>query len=102
MRSLLTQAGFTDVKIEIKPNAAEFIKDWMPGSGAEKVITSAYIHALKPVGQTGFRDDVRAGLLSAEIKLPEAAAPVAQSGGGCGPSGCGPSTKPSAPACSSL
>lgn len=65
------QAGFVDVKIEIKQNAEAFIKDWMPGSGAEKVITSVYVTASKPVCHWGFRDDVRAGKSSAEIALPQ-------------------------------
>lgn len=55
---MLTGAGFTDVKIEVKENAAEIIKGWMPGSGAEKYVTSAYVTAFKPLDGKGVRDDV--------------------------------------------
>jgi len=47
MRQLLTAAGFTGVRIEVKENAADIIKGWMPGSGAENFITSAYVTAVK-------------------------------------------------------
>lgn len=47
MRELLTAAAFTDIKIQIKENAADVISGWMPGSGAEKYITSAYVTATK-------------------------------------------------------
>lgn len=81
---MLTQAGFVDIQIQIKPNAEEFIKDWMPGSGAEKVITSAYVSATKPVGHWGFRDDVRQGTSSAPISVvAPAAASAAAPAGGC-------------------
>eukprot|EP00439_Symbiodinium_sp_Y106_P069975 s1666_g12.t1 len=35
-RNMLIDAGFTDINIAIKENAADIIKDWIPGSGAEK------------------------------------------------------------------
>jgi len=57
---MLTAAGFERVEIETKENAAEIISGWMPGSGAEKYITSVYITAKKPASG-GVRDDVRAG-----------------------------------------
>lgn len=47
MKELLTGAGFTEIKIEIKEKAEEIISKWMPGSGAEKYVTSAYITAMK-------------------------------------------------------
>lgn len=47
MRQLLTAAGFTGVLIEVKENAADIISGWMPGSGAENYITSAYVTAIK-------------------------------------------------------
>mmetsp|Transcript_7706 Transcript_7706/g.15961 ORF Transcript_7706/g.15961 Transcript_7706/m.15961 type:complete len:87 (+) Transcript_7706:349-609(+) len=60
MRQMLVDAGFSEVKIQVKENAADFIKDWMPGSSAEKYITSAYVTAVKPVGLPGIQDNVRA------------------------------------------
>jgi len=74
---LLMDAGFVDIQIKIKEGAAEIIKDWMPGSGAEKVITSAYVTATKPADRTGFRDNVREGTSSADIPMP-APAPTPQ------------------------
>lgn len=62
MREMLMMSGFKDIKIEIKEAAADIIKDWMPGSGAEKYITSAYITATKPSGLWGFRDDPKQGI----------------------------------------
>jgi hypothetical protein len=60
MQDLLKMAGFTDIKIQVKENAAEIISSWMPGSGAEKYVTSAYITATKPVDGPAVRDNVRA------------------------------------------
>mmetsp|Transcript_92021 Transcript_92021/g.244471 ORF Transcript_92021/g.244471 Transcript_92021/m.244471 type:complete len:92 (+) Transcript_92021:615-890(+) len=60
MHQMLADAGFGNIKIQVKENAADIIKDWMPGSGAEKVITSAYVTAVKPTGKQGIRDNVRA------------------------------------------
>jgi len=44
----LADAGFTDVRIDVKPGSREFIRDWMPGSGSEDYIASAAIEAIKP------------------------------------------------------
>jgi len=59
MQDFLKAAGFENIKIQVKENAAEIIKGWMPDSGAEKYITSAYVTASKPLSSWGFRDDVR-------------------------------------------
>ncbi len=45
---LLQHAGFTDIRIGAKPQSREFIRGWVPGSGAEQYVTSATIEALKP------------------------------------------------------
>lgn len=34
----------------VKPESREFIKDWIPGSGAENFVVSAIITARKPLG----------------------------------------------------
>ncbi|CAN5923753.1 arsenite methyltransferase [soil metagenome] len=47
---LLREAGFVDVRVGIREESREFIRDWMPGSGAEKYIASASIEAVKPGG----------------------------------------------------
>lgn len=107
MRDMLVAAGFVDIAITVKENAAEIIKGWMPGSGAEKFVTSAYITATKPTGSWGVRDNVRANTSAAdfasgasvakaepkvEAEKPKMEAekpieePVASTEGGCGPS----------------
>mmetsp|Transcript_39979 Transcript_39979/g.92064 ORF Transcript_39979/g.92064 Transcript_39979/m.92064 type:complete len:107 (+) Transcript_39979:683-1003(+) len=60
MLDMLYGAGFTDIKITVKENAADIIKDWMPGSGAENYVTSASVVAVKPLDKPGCKDDVRA------------------------------------------
>mmetsp|Transcript_139206 Transcript_139206/g.242281 ORF Transcript_139206/g.242281 Transcript_139206/m.242281 type:complete len:83 (+) Transcript_139206:1038-1286(+) len=70
---MLINAGFTDVAIQVKENAADFIKDWMPGSGAEKYITSAYVTAKKPFGKEIVRDNVRADCSTAMADVAAAA-----------------------------
>lgn len=45
---LLRAAGFEQVSIQLKPESREFIKEWVPGSGAEDVVASATIEATKP------------------------------------------------------
>jgi len=67
MRSMLDAAGFTDINIKVKENAADIINDWMPGTGAEKYVTSAYVTAFKPKCSGGVRDDVRVGKAYAEL-----------------------------------
>lgn len=62
MKEMLIDAGFTDINIQVKENAADIIKGWMPGSGAEKYVTSAYVTATKPMAGAGIHDDVRKGV----------------------------------------
>lgn len=47
---LLQSVGFQDVRVEIKPGSAEYIKSWLPGSNAEEYIASATIQAVRPSG----------------------------------------------------
>jgi len=48
---LLVNAGFADVRVTVKPESRTFIRDWMPGSGAEDYIVSAVIEARRPVAE---------------------------------------------------
>mmetsp|Transcript_33566 Transcript_33566/g.107251 ORF Transcript_33566/g.107251 Transcript_33566/m.107251 type:complete len:91 (-) Transcript_33566:408-680(-) len=48
MRTLLSDAGFVDVAIDVKSQSKEIIGAWMPGSSAEDFVASAYVTALKP------------------------------------------------------
>jgi len=50
LRSLLSNAGFTDILIEDKDNSDDIIKSWNFGEGTEKMVFSAYIQAKKPLG----------------------------------------------------
>ncbi|MGD9780690.1 MAG: arsenite methyltransferase [Kiritimatiellia bacterium] len=44
---MLKKAGFSKIRIDVKEQSKEFIKDWFPGSGAEKYVRSATIEAEK-------------------------------------------------------
>jgi len=48
IRSLLNAAGFRNVTIALKPYSRELVKEWFPGSGAEKYVASADIEAITP------------------------------------------------------
>ena len=44
---MLKQAGFSKTRVRVKEQSKVFIKDWFPGSGAENVVRSATIEAVK-------------------------------------------------------
>ena len=48
LRSMLTDAGFTDIRIDIIESSRETIRQWMPGSGLENFVASANIQAIRP------------------------------------------------------
>jgi arsenite methyltransferase len=48
VRTLLEEAGFRQIRVEINEASREFIRDWMPGSGIENHVASATIEAVKP------------------------------------------------------
>jgi len=88
MHDMLKASGFTDIKIDVKENAADIIKDWMPGSGAEKYVTSVYVTARKPVEGPAMRDDVKKGLEHLDASV--CCMPAGAADAGCGPGDCGP------------
>jgi ubiquinone/menaquinone biosynthesis C-methylase UbiE len=49
VKKMLSEVGFSGVKIEINEASHEFIKDWFPGSGIESYVVSAKIEAVKGV-----------------------------------------------------
>lgn len=44
---MLSEAGFSKIKVDVKKASREFIKDWFPGSGIEAYVMSAMIEAIK-------------------------------------------------------
>jgi len=48
LQALLRDAGFGEVRLTVREESRAFIRDWMPGSGAEKYVASATIEAVKP------------------------------------------------------
>ena len=52
---MLVDAGFADVRVVEKAESREFIKDWLPGSGAEDFVVSANVTATKPKPSVGER-----------------------------------------------
>ncbi len=48
VESMLTAAGFKDVRIDVKPESSDLIASWFPGSGFEAYARSALISAVKP------------------------------------------------------
>jgi len=50
LERLLGEAGFEGVRVTVKQESREFIRDWMPGSSVEDYVASATIEATKPGG----------------------------------------------------
>lgn len=48
LEQILSDVGFTDIKIAPKDDSRDFIKDWAPGRGVEDYVLSATIEAIKP------------------------------------------------------
>lgn len=48
LESMLTDAGFTDIRIRPIEQSRAVIRDWAPGSAIEKYIVSATIEAVRP------------------------------------------------------
>lgn len=47
VKAMLSEAGFSKVRVEVNEASREFIKDWFPGTGIESYVTSAKIEAVK-------------------------------------------------------
>ena len=44
---MLVASGFSDIRITMNEQSHEFIRDWLPDSGAEEFVASATIQAMK-------------------------------------------------------
>lgn len=51
LEQLLREAGFESVSVEVNLESRNFIRDWMPGSGAENFVASATVQGVKPGGK---------------------------------------------------
>lgn len=83
---MMAEAGFKNIKIQVKENAADIISGWMPGSGAEKYVTSAYVTADKPMFECDKEDVRRKPVYSKEMAAPmevDSSAPSAAPDVGC-------------------
>lgn len=49
IEGMLREAGFDSIQVTVRPESRTFIRDWLPGSGAEDVVASASIEATKPL-----------------------------------------------------
>lgn len=47
LKEMLAAAGFSEIEIATSEQSADFIRDWLPGSGAENYVVSAIIQAVK-------------------------------------------------------
>ena len=48
VKRILSELGFQDIEIRPKEQSENIIREWNVGKGAEKVVFSAYIQAVKP------------------------------------------------------
>lgn len=48
VKAMMTDAGFVGISVQVKEESRDFIKNWLPGSGAETYVASAAIEAVKP------------------------------------------------------
>ena len=51
VKRILSELGFQDIVITPKEQSEEIIREWRVAEGAEKVVFSAYIQAIKPAKQ---------------------------------------------------
>jgi SAM-dependent methyltransferase len=49
LERMIVDAGFERVRVSVQAQSRELVADWSPGSGADQVVVSALIEAVKPV-----------------------------------------------------
>jgi hypothetical protein len=52
VEAMLTEAGFREVRIEVKGESRRLVAGWVPGTSAEDYVASALIQATKPGART--------------------------------------------------
>ena len=48
VETMLREAGFDDIRVDVKEESREFIREWAPGRNVEQYVASATIEAAKP------------------------------------------------------
>ena len=48
LERVIAEAGFEQVRVSVQAHSRELVEDWSPGSGADQVVASALIEAVKP------------------------------------------------------
>jgi len=48
VKRILSELGFQDIEMRPKERSEKIIQEWNVGEGAEKVVFSSYIQAVKP------------------------------------------------------
>jgi hypothetical protein len=48
VKKILSDLGFQEIHIMPKDQSEKIIREWNVGEGAERVVFSAYVHAVKP------------------------------------------------------
>lgn len=48
IEQMIADAGFERVRVSVQAQSRELVEDWSPGSGADQVVASALIEAVKP------------------------------------------------------
>jgi len=48
LERMIADAGFRQVRITVQAQSRELVEDWSPGTGADQVVASALIEAVKP------------------------------------------------------
>lgn len=51
VEDMMMAAGFVDVIVSMQAASSDYVKDWLPGSGAEDYVQAANITARRPAAK---------------------------------------------------